>query len=221
MCGRFTLTAEETEILERFQLEHEIGNYEKRYNIAPSQQVLAVINDGATNRAGYLKWGLVPPWAKDPAIGSKMINARGETLAEKPSFRSSYRRKRCLIVADGFYEWKREGNKKIPMYISLKDKSLFSFAGLWETFTLEDGKPLNTCTIITTKPNKLVANVHDRMPVILTKESEETWLDRSIQDVNILQPLITPYHDELMTYYEVSTLVNSSKNEGEQLLSNP
>ncbi len=217
MCGRFTLTAEEEEVRERFNLELPINHYEKRYNIAPSQQILAIIHDGKNNRAGHLKWGLVPAWAKDPAIGHKLINARGETLAEKPSFKHSFSSRRCLIVANGFYEWKRDGKEKIPMYITFKDNRLFAFAGLWETFQSE-GSALHTCTIITTPPNELVEEVHDRMPVILPKEKEHLWLDRSLNDVNKLQTLIQPFPAKEMVTYQVSSLVNSPKNEGANLV---
>ncbi|RXJ04305.1 SOS response-associated peptidase [Anaerobacillus alkaliphilus] len=217
MCGRFTLTAEEEEIKERFNVELSLTGYEKRYNISPSQQVLAIINDGMKNRAGYLKWGLVPAWAKDPSIGHKLINARGETLAEKPSFKQSFSKRRCLIVANGFYEWKRDGKGKIPMYITFKDKRLFAFAGLWETF--QNGcSPLHTCTVITTTPNELVQEVHDRMPVILPREKEQLWLDRSLSDVSELQKFLQPFPEEEMLTYQVSSLVNSPKNEGSDLL---
>lgn len=218
MCGRFTLTAEEEAICDRFNLDAPIAGYEKRYNIAPSQQVLSIINDGTKNRAGYLKWGLVPSWSKDATIGHKLINARGETIAEKPSFKQSFRKKRCLIVANGFYEWKRDGKSKIPMYITFKDNRLFTFAGLWETFQSPVGEALHTCTIITTHPNELIQVVHDRMPVILREEEERIWLDRTLQDEFILQKLIKPFSAENMVKYQVRSLVNSPKNEGESLL---
>lgn len=218
MCGRFTLSAEEEEISERFNLTTPIGGYEKRYNIAPSQLVLAIINDGRKNRAGYLKWGLVPQWAKDATIGHKLINARGETITEKPSFRQAFRQKRCLIVTNGFYEWKREGKNKIPMYITFKDKRLFAFAGLWETFQTHKSEPLHTCTIITTTPNDLVREVHDRMPVILPKVNEHRWLDRTFEDVSSLQNMIKPFPADEMITYQVSSLVNSPRNEGASLL---
>ncbi|MCT8138349.1 SOS response-associated peptidase [Anaerobacillus sp. CMMVII] len=217
MCGRFTLTAEKDEIAERYHLEMDLIGYEKRYNIAPSQQILAIIHDGSKHRAGYLKWGLVPPWAKDPAIGHKLINARGETITEKPSFKQSFKKKRCLIVANGFYEWKRDGKAKIPMYITFKDNRLFAFAGLWETFQTPGDKPLHTCTVITTEPNELVQDVHDRMPVILQKHQEELWLDRTMEDELSLQKLIRPFAADDMISYQVSSLVNSPINEGVQL----
>lgn len=216
VCGRFTLTAEVEAISERFNFDPPIRGYEKRYNIAPSQQVLAIIHDGKKNRAGYLKWGLVPPWASDPAIGHKLINARGETVAEKPSFKQAFKKRRCLILANGFYEWKRDGKIKIPMYISLKDNRLFAFAGLWETYKTE-GNPLHTCTIITTSPNELVRDVHDRMPVIIPREKEQTWLDLTMEESRV-QEIIKPYPAEEMFTYQVPSLVNSPKNEGSILL---
>lgn len=221
MCGRFTLTATFKEIIDRFDIAAflEEENYAPSYNIAPSQAVLAVINDGKSNRMGFLKWGLVPPWAKDSAIGHKMINARAETLSEKPSFRTAFKKKRCLVIADSFYEWKRHEDKsKTPMRIKLKSADLFAMAGIWEAWKSPEGKTLYTCSVITTGPNELMKDIHDRMPVILKPEDEKTWLDQSISDTNDLNKLLIPYDENLMETYEVSPLVNSPRNNTAELI---
>lgn len=220
MCGRFTLATDMDFVITRFNLTGQFGidDYKLRYNIAPSQPALAVINDGKENRSGYLKWGLVPSWAKDPKIGYKMINARSETLADKASFKHSFKRKRCLIIADSFYEWKREGNSKRPVRIRLKNDQPFAMAGLWERWKSPSGEEINSCTIITTIPNKLMEPIHDRMPVILNPEDEKVWLDRSIEDTNLLNQLLVPYAAEEMEAYEVSQAVNSPKNDSEELI---
>lgn len=213
MCGRFTLTATPEEIAERFQVDLTFfSRYEKSYNIAPSQSVFAIINDGTTNRGGLLRWGLVPPWAKDEKIGFKLINARGETVAEKPSFRNAFKNKRCLIIADSFYEWKKIGNTKQPMRIMLKDGRLFAMAGLWEKWISPTQEPIYSCTIITTEANNLIKDIHERMPVILKPEDEKIWLDQSMKDVHFLQSMLQPYSEDEMTTYAVSDFVNSAKN---------
>ena len=158
------------------------------------------------------RWGLIPFWAKDPSIGHKMINARAETVDEKPSFEHSLQRERCLVIADGFYEWKKEGSTKQPYRITLKNKELFGFAGLWDTWNSTTGDIIDSCSIITTTPNDLMASIHDRMPVILSQDSERVWLDQTIVDSCFLKSLLVPYPANLMMAYEVSTLVNSPKN---------
>lgn len=221
MCGRFTLTATFEEIIDRFDIESfmEAELYSPSYNIAPSQSVLAVINDGRSNRMGFLKWGFIPPWAKDLSIGNKMINARAETITEKPSFRHAFKKKRCIVIADSFYEWKRqEDQSKTPIRIKLKSDELFAMAGIWEGWKSPDGKTLYTCSVITTGPNKLMKDIHDRMPVILNREDEKTWLDPTISDTTLLQPLLVPFDDEAMESYEVSSLVNSPKNNQPELI---
>jgi putative SOS response-associated peptidase YedK len=221
MCGRFTLTATFEEIIDRFDIQAfiEQENYEPSFNIAPSQAVLAVINDGESNRMGFLKWGLVPPWAKDAAIGNKMINARAETLSEKPSFRTAFKKKRCLVIADSFYEWKRHEDKsKTPMRIKLKSDALFAMAGIWEAWKSPEGKTLYTCSVITTGPNELMKDIHDRMPVILKPNDEKKWLDPSISNTSDLNKLLVPFDENLMETYEVSSLVNSPKNNSVELI---
>lgn len=221
MCGRYSLYADYSALLERFNIEEaafQEGDYEPNYNVAPSQQVVAVINDGSKNRLGLLKWGLIPPWAKDEKIGYKMINARAETAAEKPSFRNAFKKKRCLVVADSFYEWQRSETGKTPMRIKMKSGEPFAFAALWESWKSPDGKTVNTCSILTTKPNELMASIHDRMPVVLTKEAEKVWLDPKVQDLEVLGELLKPFNTEEMEAYEVSEAVNSPKNNGPELI---
>ncbi len=221
MCGRFALYADYEALLERFDIEEaalEQASYMENYNVAPSQQIAAVINDGQRNRLGTFRWGLIPPWAKDQKIGYKMINARGETAAEKPSFRNAFKKKRCLIPASAFYEWKKGEGGKTPMLIHLEEDELFAFAGLWESWKAPDGEMVHSCTILTTQPNALMAEIHDRMPVILSKGDEQAWLDPNVQDPELLQELIKPYQRSGLEAYEVSGAVNSPKNNGEELI---
>lgn len=212
MCGRFTLTTDLDRLEERFAFRAADLSYAPRYNIAPTQPVLTLLNDGE-NRAGFLRWGLIPSWAKEAAIGDRMINARAETVAEKPSFRRALQKRRCLVLADGFYEWKKEGKKKTPMYIVLKPRESFGFAGLWEAWQAPSGETIHSCTIITTTPNALMESIHNRMPVILPREAESLWLDRSIEDPAALTQLLAPYPGEAMEAYAVSPLVNSPRND--------
>jgi len=221
MCGRFTLTATLEEIMNRFDIQAFLdqGDYAPSYNMAPSQSVLAVINDGKSNRLGFLRWGLVPPWANDTSLGNKMINARAETISEKPSFRNAFKKKRCLVIADSFYEWKRNENKtKTPMRIKLKSDELFAMAGIWEGWQSPDGKRLYTCSIITTGPNELMKDIHDRMPVILKREDESSWLNPNTTDPVSLNALLVPFDENEMVSYEVSSLVNSPNNNSIELI---
>jgi putative SOS response-associated peptidase YedK len=217
MCGRFTLYQPLQALLDYFYLSVASLDYEPRFNIAPSQAVLAVVSDGEQNRLGYLKWGLIPHWAKDPSIGHKLINARAETLMEKPSFRESYQKRRCLIPADGFYEWKRTAEGKVPLYIRLRQQPLFTFAGLWERWISPSGERITTCTIITTEPNELMRDIHQRMPVILNREQERVWLDRNA-DRNTLELCLRPYPAQEMEAYEVSRAVNSPRTDEPKLI---
>ena len=222
MCGRFTLFADFNEIINRFAIEAAIEEelFNPSYNIAPSHSVLSVIYDGQKNRLGYLKWGLIPPWAKDEKIGFKLINARAETIAEKPSFRDAFKKRRCLIIADSFYEWKRSSDDKTktPMRIKLKDNQLFAMAGLWERWKAPLGKTIYSCSVITTAPNRLMEDIHNRMPVILTPENEKVWLNPNTTDLNQLHQLLKPLSEDLMEAYEVSNLVNSPKNNSPNLI---
>lgn len=209
MCGRFTLIDFE-EIAERLQISDFSAELKPRYNIAPSQKIPVILNQGSYI-LDFFQWGLIPSWAKDPAIGNKMINARAETIDEKPAFKNLLGRKRCLIPADGFYEWRRSGAFKQPYRVTLKNNSLFSFAGLWDSWISPTGRVVNTCTVITTTPNELMETIHNRMPVILTPDQEKLWLDPKITDSQFLKSLLRPYPSDLMTAYEVSKAVNSPR----------
>jgi putative SOS response-associated peptidase YedK len=214
MCGRFTLTVDPAETEDAFADTEFPPKFAPRFNIAPTQPVLAIPNDGS-NRADFFVWGLIPSWAKDPAIGNRLINARGETLAEKPSFRGSYKYKRCLILADGFYEWKvQPGTKvKVPHFIHMKDRKPFAFAGLWDEWHSSDGSQIRSCTIVTIEPNELMASIHNRMPVILPSDAYAQWIDPAVRTPDSLGALIKPYPAEEMAAYPVSTLVNSPQND--------
>ncbi len=214
MCGRYTLSVPAGALAEEFGLTGPLPEVPSRYNIAPTQEVAAVLANGGRHLE-MLRWGLIPPWADDPGIGSRMINARSETAAEKPSFRSAFKRRRCLIPADGFYEWQRTGNGKQPYYIHMKDGSSFAFAGLWESWG-KGVEEIRTCTILTTEANELVGEVHQRMPVIVAPENYEIWLDPDLHDANRLTPLPTPYPSEALEAYPVSRFVNSPSNDGER-----
>ncbi len=216
MCGRFTLKVDIQKVAKTFGVEPTL-NTVKRYNIAPTQDVVSIMRNGSAHLA-ELRWGLIPSWAKDESIGSRMINARAESLAEKPSFKRLLHSKRCLIVADGFYEWKQTNGSKTPMYITLKDDEPFAFAGLWDTWKNPDGEELRTCTIITTEPNSVVAPIHNRMPAILLPEAREVWLDPAVKDDELLTHLLAPYPPEAMTARAVSRLVNDPKHDSPDVL---
>ena len=219
MCGRFTLFTDIEEIKERFDIQGSFDEeYQFSYNIAPSQSVLSVINDGVRNRLGYLRWGLIPFWAKDEKAGYKMINARAETIAEKASFRNAYKKKRCLIIADSFYEWKKTPERKIPMRIKLKNHAPFGMAGLWESWKSPEGISIYSCSVITTVPNELMASIHDRTPVILKPESDKDWLNPFITDPAYLPQYLKSFDSEQMEAFEVSTDVNSTKNNSPNLI---
>ncbi len=211
MCGRFTLTTDIKAIADRFSAPAPPAEWpavQPRYNIAPTQSVI-VVNDDGQRHLKQMRWGLIPSWAKDPAIGSQMINARAESVAEKPSFRDALKKRRCLIPADGFFEWQKLGKVKQPVHIVLKSREPFGFAGLWEHWTSPEGEEILTCTIITTAANELLKAVHDRMPVILTRDAETAWLDPQIHEPEKLLPLLKQYPADAMEYYPVSRQVNS------------
>ncbi|WP_119068060.1 SOS response-associated peptidase [Aggregatilinea lenta] len=223
MCGRFTLTIPDPETLaQAFMLPGMPPDLPPRFNIAPTQPVLAVVRDGDSgdNELKVMRWGLIPSWSKDATIASRLINARSETLAEKPTFRTAFARRRCLIVADGFYEWQKQASgPKVPMYITLADHDVFGFAGLWEHWTEPDsGEAITTCTIITGPPNELIAPIHNRMPVILPREAHDTWLDPDNNDTSALQSLLRPYPADAMTAYPVSRRVNTATHDSPDLI---
>jgi putative SOS response-associated peptidase YedK len=214
MCGRFTLATNTKKLAETFSQFTPPEELSPRYNIAPSQPVAVVANNGQ-NKIEFFHWGLIPFWAKDPTIGNRMINARAETLAEKPSFKNAFQRRRCLVLADGFYEWRQSSGKtKTPMYIQLESQDPFAFAGLWESWHSPEGDTILSCTIITTEPNELMATIHNRMPAILPPESYAQWLDPAEQKPAQLQDLLKPYPAEEMMARPVSTLVNNPKYDG-------
>lgn len=220
MCGRFTLAARPEELLEEF-IDYRPPEEPPtpRYNVAPTQQVLVIPNDGS-DRMQRMRWGLVPFWAKDVSIGNKLINARSETIAEKPAFRHAFKKKRCLVPADGFYEWKKEGKGKQPYHITVRDGKPFAMAGLWEIWGPKDGEQLHTFTILTTSANDLIQPLHERMPVILPKEAWKAWLDPETPP-EALQELLVSYPQEEMSLRPVSTAVNNVRNDSPDCLQDP
>ena len=219
MCGRFTLTVDAESIQMHFPWLKVPAQMTPRYNIAPSQPIAVVPNQGK-NEVDFFTWGLIPSWAKDPKIGNKMINARSETLGEKPSFRNAYKRRRCLILADGFYEWvKQPGQKtKSPFYVQMESKEPFAFAGLWEVWESPDGSLIKSTTIITTQPNDKIATIHTRMPVILPKDSYDTWLSTEEKKPEELNHVLRPYPSEELILYPVSRSVNSPANDSPECI---
>jgi putative SOS response-associated peptidase YedK len=219
MCGRFNQRASPKQLAAAFDVP-EPPELPLRYNIAPTQPVAAVrIRPGDNNRELVnLRWGLIPRWADDPKIGYSLINARSETVATKPSFRSSFKSRRCLIPATGFYEWqKREGSKqKQPYHIGLKDDQPFAFAGLWDEWHKSDGEVIESFTILTTDANELMRPIHNRMPVILPRADHGAWLDPGLQDRETLTQMLRPFPPEEMSAYPISTFVNAPRNEGPQ-----
>ena len=212
MCGRYSILADFSELARRFQFDGDWTEFESSYNVAPTHDVLTVVGGGDTRRAGYMRWGLIPRWARDARIGSRMINARAETVAEKPAFRDALRRRRCLILADGFYEWQRKGEARRPMRIVMRSGEPFAFAGIWSVWKDPEGNRVPTCAIITTTANDTLRPIHDRMPVVLPKDSESFWLDPAIEDPAALTSVLRPAANDAMEAYEVSNLVNKVAN---------
>jgi len=200
MCGRFVLVSDLSVIEDRFDIKKVYHELQPNWNVSPGQYIPAVIQRDGQNVLASLRWGLIPSWAKDSSIGQKMINARAETISEKPSFRNAFKLRRCLIIADGFYEWKNDGNKKIPLYFYIKSGELFGMAGLYESWIAPDKSQINSCTIITTNSNELIQPIHDRMPVIVPKAQEQIWLSDKVEDKAMLLSMLKTYPDEEMTY---------------------
>ncbi len=217
MCGRFTLSQSAEAIASVFQL-NQVPTLEPRYNIAPTQPVATVLQSANERQFQLLRWGLIPAWAKDATMGSKLINARAETVAEKPSFRSAFRHRRCLVIADGFYEWRRQDGKKQPFYFRMQNQQPFAFAGLWEHWQDPKGEAIDSCTILTTEANELLQQIHERMPVILNPKDYDLWLDPTVQKPEQLQQLLQPYSSAMMTSYPVSTKVNKPTNDTPELI---
>jgi putative SOS response-associated peptidase YedK len=214
MCGRYTLTKEARKLQELYGIIDGFDRqpFQPRYNIAPTQEAAVILFDDNKPALKFLRWGLIPGWANDEKIGYKLINARCETVSEKPSFRSAFKHRRCLVLADGFYEWKRAGTAKQPYWIYLKDHQPFTVAGLWESWHEPDGSELQSFSIITTGPNELMQPIHDRMPVILPLETGKKWLDSKTSSAQ-LNELLKPHDADAMSCHPVSPLVNSPKNE--------
>lgn len=225
MCGRFVSATPPDQVATYFGTEAPEALLEPSYNVAPTNDVYAVLADGSTRHLDAFHWGLVPLWAKDPKIGSKMINARAETLAEKNAYKAAFKRRRCLIPADGFYEWKKDPDappkaKKQPFFIHRPDGEPYAFAGLWEVWRgpNKDQDPLRSCTIITTAPNDVMASIHDRMPVILPASAWDAWLDRDNDDLDLLGQLLVPADPAVTVMHPVSTQVNNVRNKGPELV---
>jgi putative SOS response-associated peptidase YedK len=219
MCGRFTLTTSAAELAEHFDLA-EPPRLAPRYNVAPAQEVAAVrvLVQGQGREVQLLHWGLIPPWAKDPKVGYRMINARCETVETKPAYRAAYRRRRCLVLADGFYEWQRQGRTKQPYLIRLRAGGPFGIAGLWERWQDPDGETVESCTLLTCEANELVARIHDRMPVILHPDDYEAWLDPELQDPARLEPMLRPCPADMLELIPVSAWVNNPRNDDPRCL---
>jgi putative SOS response-associated peptidase YedK len=212
MCGRYTLFEADTILSRDFGAPISL-DLPPRYNIAPTQQILAVRQSAGreSREAVLLRWGLIPGWAKDPSIGNRMINARAETVGEKPAFRSAFRSRRCLVPSSGFYEWKKEEGRKQPFFIRPRGRSSFAFAGLWELWRGPEGSLVESCTLITTEANELISNLHDRMPVILPPSKYALWLDPGVSDGTRLIPLLRPYPAQEMEAFPVEAIVNNPK----------
>lgn len=215
MCGRFQLSVKGKHISERFNVEVFDEKYSPSYNCAPSQN-LAVITNEEPEKLNYFKWGLIPFWSKDPKIATKLINARAESISEKASFKTAFAKRRCLIPANGFYEWKRDGKDKTPYRIFLRSEDIFAMAGIWEIWKDAEDKTLNTFSIITTAPNSLMKTIHNRMPVILNKNDEKAWLFEN--DPSFLKTLLQPAESDIMNAYQISSKVNSPANNSPELI---
>lgn len=210
MCARYGITGTTT-LLERFDLVNQLLDFGPRYNAAPTQQLPVITNLGV-NRVELMRWGLVPFWAKDVKIGNRMINARSETVQEKPAFRKPFRTQRCLVPADYFFEWMAAGDKKVPHLIRLRDQETFAFAGIYDVHRDADGESMHSFSILTVEPNTLMAPIHDRMPVIMRRDDEARWLDIEQSDPAALMALLRPYPSEEMVAYPVSPMVNNPRN---------
>ena len=211
MCGRFVFCSTMQVIVDEFDVGQPLFDFKPSYNIAPSQTIITIYNDGE-NRPMRCRWGFIPSWAKNASIGNKMINARAETVADKSAFKAAFKKRRCLILSDGFYEWRKAGRIKIPVYIHLKSGRPFGFAGLYNPWTSPTGEQIYTCTIITTNANGLIKPFHNRMPAIIPKDKRSFWLDPDSRNEEHMLTLLEPFASDKMKAYDVSTLVNSPSN---------
>jgi len=219
MCGRFTLFEADKILSKEFGVSG-VPPLSPRYNIAPSQPIAAVRtpHTGAGRELALLRWGLIPSWSKDPAIGNRLINARAETVQEKPSFRNAFRRHRCLIPTNGFYEWQRQERGKQPYFVRMRDERIFAFAGLWDRWESPDDGVIETCAILTTAANAVLAPIHGRMPVILPQAEYARWLDPALKDPDSLSPLLVPFPPEEMLAIPVSPRVNAPSTDDEKCI---
>ncbi|HEY0319457.1 MAG TPA: SOS response-associated peptidase [Pyrinomonadaceae bacterium] len=217
MCGRFAQRTDPKRVAKWFGVE-EVPELEPRYNIAPTQEILGVSGTEDGREMAFYKWGLIPSWAKDTSMGARLINARSETVREKPAFRQAFKHRRCIIPADGFYEWQRTDGRKQPFFFQMRDESPFGFAGLWEQWKGEEDQVINSCTILTTEANEVLRPVHDRMPVILHPDDYSLWLDHDVRKLEMVEDLLRPYPVEEMVGYPVSTSINSPRNQGAKLI---
>ncbi len=223
MCGRYGISVTKEELADYLRQHYNIQVLDDlmtlpRYNIAPGQNVISLINDGSKFKVGLLKWGFVPPWSKDESMGYKMINARSETIDQKPAFKKSFYQKRCVIISDGFFEWYRTTSTKTPYYFYLKNKRIFGFAGLYTAFRKSNDEVLYTCTIITTKANSLMKDIHDRMPVILNEEQAKLWMNPKIKDKDVLKSILGQYNPNDMELHQVSSRVNKVINDDKDII---
>lgn len=221
MCGRFTLHHSTQEVAERFAAQQVLFPLENRYNIAPGQAIPVIANSTLAGARWMeaMKWGLVPFWAKDPEIGNRLINARAETIAEKPAYKQALKRRRCIVPSDGFYEWQAQSaGPRLPHHIRLQDGELFGFAALWEEWEAPDSSPLRTCTIITVAPNEIMAPIHNRMPAILRRKDEDAWLDPQLKETEAIVAMLQAYPAKEMQAFPVSRRVNAPQNDDESCL---
>ena len=218
MCGRFILVSEYENILSHFEIDGPAYDWKPRYNIAPTQPCLTIISEQNKRKIVPMNWGLIPNWSKNTTTSFQFFNARAESLKDKPSFKESFLHRRCLVPATGFFEWKKFKGHKIPYKIGLKEDALFAFAGLWDSMINEKGEQVRTFTIITTMANELTSGLHERMPVILKPDEEDSWIKEDMRDEAILMSLLKPYPSDLMEMKEVSPLANSWKNDSPEIL---
>ena len=218
MCGRFAIKFDVLDAEREFDVKEVLHQFQPNYNVAPMQNIPVVFNQDGSNVLDVFRWGLIPHWAKDEKLAYKMINSRIESVAEKPSFRRAFMEGRVLIPASGFYEWKKAGDTKQPYFIHLKEKDLFAFAGISSKWTNPKGEVIKTCSIITSSPNKFMEKIHDRMPVILSKKFEQKWISPEVHDKDYLLSMLAPYADKELDAYEVSTAVNSPRNNSPDIL---
>jgi putative SOS response-associated peptidase YedK len=217
MCGRFTVTSSPEALRALYQYAEQ-PNFPPRYNVAPTQPIAVVRLHEGRRQFALMRWGLLPSWVKDPKTFTLLINARGESVCDKPAFRAAMKRRRCLIPADGFYEWKALGSRKQPYYVHAKSGAPLTFAGLWETWTGPNGEELDTATIVTTEANRMLSAIHGRMPAILAPEAFALWLDCDHVDARTAEALIHPAREDLLEAYEISTTVNRTANDDARLL---